>query len=90
MLFEKCFGLKAGEKVLILGNCENRIAKTLSEVAKEKNCEVKVVYLDSNRKYSSPIPQVRKEMLWADVIAAPTFASITHSPEMTEATKNWA
>jgi len=68
-------------KILIVKDHESKIVDAFEKASEELKLEHKTISITINRKHSSPIPEILKEMLWADYIIAPTQNSITHCPE---------
>jgi leucyl aminopeptidase (aminopeptidase T) len=80
--------LKYKEKVLLVNDHkDNTVFDAFKFVLSQRNIFFKEVLITENRNNSSPIPEIREDLLWADVIIAPTNKSITHSLETIEAVK---
>ena len=77
--------VKKGENVLIVMDHMDKIISSFRKVLVEKEIEFKEVTITENRNNSAPIPEILKDLLWADVVIAPTKKSITHSPETVQA-----
>ena len=83
--------VKNGENLLFVSDGANKnIIDSFKEVLNKKDMAFKEVKITSNRGNSSPIPEIEKELLWANVVIAPTSKSITWSSETQEAAKNGA
>ncbi|MFQ5405812.1 MAG: aminopeptidase [Candidatus Micrarchaeia archaeon] len=90
-LYEECFRLKRGERVLIVtDNGREKIANSLEEAAIEKKALVDKIKLNPKRENSAPVPKAAGAFLKADVIVAPTEKSISHSPQARLARKKGA
>lgn len=73
--------------LLVKDEKDNIFTKLFAEVLKDRGLLFKEVLITKNRPSSSPIPEILKELMWADVVIAPTIKSITHSPEVRKAEK---
>ncbi len=87
-LFRECFRLKKGERVAIVVDGKSRIAGALEIAALKLGAKIAgTVKLSPSRAHSSPIPSASKIFARADIVAAPTAKSISHSPQTREARK---
>lgn len=75
-----------GENVLFVDDGFNKdIISSFKDICNGRNVNFKEVSITSNRGHSSAIPEIEKDLLWADVVIAPTSKSITHSSETKKA-----
>ncbi len=80
--------LRRGERVVLVTDRRNDpVYSALLQAAVELGGVVREQRIRTGRLHSSPIPEARKSLLWADVLLAPVESSITHSNETVEAMK---
>lgn len=85
-----CFGVKAGENVLIVVDTSTpqAIGKSLFEAAKDIGCEVIMMTMLPRSRHGEEPPRVVLEaMINADVVIAPTTFSLTHTQARINACK---
>ncbi|MFA6048367.1 MAG: aminopeptidase [Candidatus Micrarchaeia archaeon] len=88
-LFKECFRLKKAQRVAIVVDGKSRIAYALETAALMLGAKIAgKITLSPLRAHSSPIPSAAKIFAAADIVAAPTTKSISHSPQTREARKN--
>lgn len=87
-LLRNNIGFKRGEKIVLITDRRNDpIYSALYEASIELGGIVCEQRIRTGRQHSSPIPEARASLLWADIVLAITDASITHSAEIVEAAK---
>ncbi|MCX6767266.1 MAG: aminopeptidase [Candidatus Micrarchaeota archaeon] len=80
--------LKRGEKVVLVTDRHgDPIHSALLQAATELGGVIREQRIRAGRQHSSPIPEARKTLLWADVLLAPVDSSITHCDETVAAMK---
>lgn len=87
----QCYGVKAGEKVLIVVDTSTpgSIGHSLFETAKNLGCEVILMTMLPRTRHGEEVPlPVAQAMLGADVVVAPTTFSLTHTQARINACKN--
>jgi leucyl aminopeptidase (aminopeptidase T) len=86
----ECFGVKAGEKVLIIVDTKTppSIGSGLFEAAKKIGCEVMILTMLPRSGHGEEIPEpVAQAMKNSDVVIAPTTFSLTHTQARINACK---
>jgi leucyl aminopeptidase (aminopeptidase T) len=90
-LLKEIIRVKREERILIVKDKEkDQISEAFKKAATKIGGKVKVVKITSKRNSSSPIPEIREELIQSDVVIAPTSKSITHSHETIEAANRGA
>lgn len=86
----ECYGVKSGEKVLIVVDISTPapIGKSLFEAAKNLGCEVILMTILPRTRHGEEIPlPVAEAMKTSDVVIAPTTFSLTHTQARINACK---
>ena len=86
----ECFGVKAGEKVLIIVDTQTPISigKGLFDAARNIGCEVMILTMLPRSRHGEEIPEpVAQAMKNSDVVIAPTTFSLTHTQARINACK---
>ncbi|NJD52764.1 MAG: hypothetical protein FIB07_07840 [Candidatus Methanoperedens sp.] len=86
----ECYGVKSGEKVLIVVDTSTpaTIGKSLFEAAKNLGCEVILITMLPRTRHGEEIPlPVAEAMKNSDVVIAPTTFSLTHTQARINACK---
>jgi len=89
----ECYGVKRGEKVLIVVDTSTpvSIGSSLFEAAKKLGCEVILMTMLPRTRHGEEIPlPVAEAMKNSDVVIAPTTFSLTHTQARINACKNRA
>ena len=89
----ECYGMKPGEKVLIVVDTSTPapIGKSLFEAAKNLGCEVILMTMLPRTRHGEEIPlPVAEAMKNSDVVIAPTTFSLTHTQARINACKSGA
>ena len=86
----ECYGVKSGEKVLIVADTSTpaSIGKSLFEAARNLGCEVILMTMHPRTHHGEEIPlPVAEAMKTSDVVIAPTTFSLTHTQAKINACK---
>ncbi|MBI5061093.1 MAG: aminopeptidase [Candidatus Aenigmarchaeota archaeon] len=74
--------IKSGEKILLVTDRHGcKISHSIIEAASTLGINTGIARISSKRAHSSPIPELAAAFRSADVIIAPTYKSISHSPQ---------